>query len=87
MGQSPEIVEAAFQLKDKALYPGVLKGHDGYYLISLQERKVPEEAQVQENIENVKTQLLSMKQNSAYAEWITALKDKSTIEIEPGLLD
>ncbi len=87
LGQSPEIIEAAFQLKDKALHPGVLKGHDGYYLIALKERKVPEEAQVQENLEDVKKQLLSMKQNSAYAEWIAALKNKSNIEIEAGLLD
>jgi len=87
LGQSPEIIEAAFQLKDKTVHPGVLKGHDGYYLIALNERKVPEESQVQENLGDVKKQLLSMKQNSAYAEWITALKNKSNIEIEPGLLD
>jgi len=87
LGQSPEIIEAAFQLKDNALHPGVLKGHDGYYLIALKERKMPEEAQVQEKLVDVKKQLLSMKQNSAYAEWVTALKNKSSIEIEAGLLD
>ncbi|MFK5951749.1 MAG: SurA N-terminal domain-containing protein [Desulfobacterium sp.] len=87
LGQSPEIIEAAFQLKDKDFYPGVLKGHDGYYLIALEERKVPGDAQVQENLGDVKKQLLSMKQNSAYAAWVTALKNKSSIEIEAGLLD
>ncbi|SMC94003.1 peptidyl-prolyl cis-trans isomerase D [Desulfocicer vacuolatum DSM 3385] len=87
LGQSPDIVEAAFQLKDNTVYPGVLKGHDGYYLIAMKEQQVPEEANVQENLDDVKKSLLSMKQNAAYADWITALKEKSTIEIEPGFLE
>jgi peptidyl-prolyl cis-trans isomerase D len=87
LGQSPEIVEVAFQLGDNAFHPGVLKGNDGYYLISLKEKKVPGEAQVQENLADVKQQLVSMKQNAVYADWIAALKNKSTIEIEMGILD
>jgi len=87
LGQSPDIMAAAFQLEDNALHPGVLKGNDGYYLISLKERKVPGEAQVQENVSDVKQQLVSMKQNAAYSDWTMALRNKSTIEIETGLLD
>jgi len=87
LGQSPEILETAFKLKDKALYPKVLKGHDGYYLIALKERKIPAKTEVDQNLGDVKKQLLSEKQNYAYSQWITALKNKSIIKIEPGILD
>ncbi len=87
LGQSPEIIETAFQLKANVLHPAVLKGNDGYYLISLKEKKVPAEEEVQNNLADVKNQLKSMKQNAAYTEWVTALKNKSTIEIQPDILD
>ena len=87
LGQSPEIIAKAFELKGEGLYPGVLKGNDGYYLISLKEKKTPTEAEVKEHLADVKNQLKSMKQNAAYTEWIAALKSKSTIEIQPDILD
>ena len=87
LGQSPEIIKAAFELKENAFYPGVLKGNDGYYLISLKEKKVPGEEEIKKNLADVKQQIKSMKQNSAYGEWITALKENSTIEIQPDILD
>ncbi len=87
LGQSPEIIRAAFELKENAFHPGVLKGNDGYYLISLKERKVPGEEEINKNLADVMQQIKSMKQNAAYGEWITALKEKSTIEIQPDILD
>lgn len=87
LGQSPEIVKAAFELKENAFHPGVLKGNDGYYLISFKEKKVPGEEEVKKHMADVMQQIKSMKQNSAYGEWIAALKEKSTIEIQPDILD
>jgi peptidyl-prolyl cis-trans isomerase D len=87
LGQSPEIIKAAFELKENAFYPGVLKGNDGYYLISLKEKKVPGEEEIKKNMADVMQQIKSMKQNAAYGDWIAALKEKSTIEIQPDILD
>ena len=87
LGQSPEIIKAAFELKENTFHPAVLKGNDGYYLISLKERKVPGEDDVKKNLADVMEQIKSMKQNAAYGEWLAALKEKSTIEIQPDILD
>ena len=87
LGHSPDIVEAAFKLEKGQVHPGVLKGNDGYYLISLREKEIPDDAQVDKNIKEVKQQLKGMKQNAAYGQWMAALKAKSDIRIEPRVLE
>lgn len=87
LGQSPEITAAAFKLADNAIHPEVLKGNDGYYVIELKERIIPGEAEVEKNVDSVKSQLLMRKQNAAYQDWMARLKTAGTIEVEPGLLE
>lgn len=88
LGRNPEIADAAFKLSEKDwLYAEVLKGAEGYYVISYKDKKVPEPSVVKENIDSVKDRLTRTKQGRTYEAWIQALKDKSKIEIQDGFLN
>ncbi|MEA1969405.1 MAG: peptidyl-prolyl cis-trans isomerase, partial [Thermodesulfobacteriota bacterium] len=88
LGNSPEIVKAAFKLtKENMICQKVLKSNGNFYIISFNEKKVPDQAKIDENLTREKKQLAIKKQNSTYAAWIKELKANGTIEIEQGIID
>lgn len=88
LGNSPEIVKAAFKLtKENMICQKVLKSNGKFYIISFNEKKVPDQAKIDENLTREKKQLAIKKQNSTYAAWIKELKANGTIEIEQGIID
>ena len=88
IGRSPEFTSAAFKLSDKnRLYSEVIKAGSNYYVISFKEKKIPDEAEIKKNIDDVKKRLIQTKQGRTYAAWLQAMKDKSDIQIQEGILN
>ena len=88
IGRESAISQAAFKLKDGDIVgDSVVEGKKGYYVIALKDKKIPADDEISENIKSVKDQLFRTKQSEMYVSWIDKLKSKSTIEIQPGLID
>ncbi len=88
IGRSPEFTSAAFKLSDKnRLYSEVIKAGSNYYVISFKEKKIPDEAEIKKNMDDVKKRLIQTKQGRTYAAWLQAMKDKSDIQIQEGILN
>lgn len=88
LGREPEVASAAFNLSEsQPLAQEVVEGSAGYYVVALKERKVPADEEITENMTSTKETLSRNKQSQIYTAWMEQLKTKSTIEIEPGLID
>ena len=88
VGKSADFTSAAFKLTpNRPLCPRVLKTDQGFYVIAFKEKQVPESEKIQENLPDVKQQLLQTKQGQSYQAWINALRDNSEIEIDPQFMN
>ncbi len=79
VGREPRFVGAAFSLS-----PGMVakptEGSRGYYLIRLVEKTEFNEAEFAGQLENLKNQILSRRQQMMFSQWYTALKEKADIK-------
>ncbi|MEA2058966.1 MAG: SurA N-terminal domain-containing protein [Thermodesulfobacteriota bacterium] len=88
LGNKPEIVKQAFKLtQENRMADKVIKSSNRFYIICLNEKKVPDQDEINENLDKTREEFAVSKQNKVYAEWIQALRDKSTIEISQGIID
>ena len=66
-----EIIQAAFLLSDtKKLADKVFKGGKGYYVIQFKARKAPDVAELDDQKETLKKQLITQKQETLFNQWI-----------------
>jgi len=87
-GPNSQITIKAFELTpEEPLYPEVIKGNGGFYLISMGEQKLPEADYIKENLEEIKESVTRLKQNRVYGEWLTQLRADAKIDIRQGFLD
>ncbi len=86
IGYEREIAKAAFNLSNETKFSEhVIKGRKGYYVIAFKERKEPEDFEKEK--EKVKERLLQQKKFKTFDVWVSQLKDKSEITIEPDFLN
>ena len=87
IGQSPELMEAAFNLTSAAPLPKTpIKLGDRWIVFKLKSRTAASEAEFQKNKEQIKQSLLPQKQQEAVDTWLKGLRAKATIEINQALL-
>ena len=88
VGRSQAFTRAAFSLTpERPLHSDVLQTSQGFFIIAYKDRKAPEESEIQENITEIKSQLLQAKQGQYFQAWINELKEKSDIEINSRLIN
>ncbi len=87
-GSNSEITTVAFDLSpEKPVHPAVVAGSGSFYVISFREQKLPDAAEINENLDGVKTSLARSKQGRVYGEWLGELRTAAMIDIKKGFLD
>ena len=82
MGYAQEILDAAFKLSTKdEIYPDVLKINDVFYIISLNEKIIPDGFKDSEEKKAIIASLENQKKEKVYAAWINKLKATNEVEI------
>ncbi len=89
IGNSPAFVQASFSLKGKnQIHPEIIDVDSKFYIVGFKEVKYPEESEILENLENIKTQISSRKLTQYYQAWINELKINSKINYDnPEILN
>ncbi len=88
LGSSPELLKAAFELQaEKEVYPSVLSTQDGFYIIALKEKTVPDPSVSDDDLDDVRNEILTAKQNQVFRTWLDELREKSDISINPNLFN
>ena len=87
VGNPDEFIKAGFSLnKDNRIYPEIIETLQGYYIIGFKERKTPEESEISENLENLKSQILRRKEAQSYQAWMAQLRKQNKITYDLQLL-
>ncbi len=88
IGGSDAVKNAAFTLtSEHPVHSDVLQTNQGFFIIAYKDRKTPEEDEIQENLSEIKSQVLQAKQGQYFQAWINELKEKSQIEINSQFID
>ncbi len=83
-----KITSAAFKLSPKnRFFSNVLKANGNYYIIAFKDKKVPDQVEIDKNMDKAKKELLKIKRNKTFTAFLDTLRMKSKIKIEPGLMD
>jgi len=87
VGNPDEFIKAGFSLnKDNRIYSEIIETLQGYYIIGFKERKTPDESEISENLENLKSQILRRKEAQSYQAWMAQLRKQNKITYDPQLL-
>jgi peptidyl-prolyl cis-trans isomerase D len=87
IGYEPGIIETAFGLRDDQSLPEeVLQGRNGWYVIQLKARKLPDEEGFGAEKANLMEQLPEQKKQGVFQQWLADLKSRGRIEIEEKLI-
>lgn len=85
---SETITQAAFTLDPKKpVYEQVLDVSGKFYIIGLKEKQAPDAAAIAENLDKVKMQLETRKQQDYYAQWLADRKEKAEIRINTDIIN
>jgi peptidyl-prolyl cis-trans isomerase D len=88
IGRSADFIRAAFALdRENPLCPNVLQTDEGFFIISFKDKQVPGPDEIQQNLTDIRQQLLDAKKGQYYQAWINELKEKSRIEINPQFIN
>ncbi len=88
IGYEPEITRSAFMLSsDKKLTEDVIKGNNGYYIISLNARKEADTEGFEREKSKIREMLLLKKKTRLFDEWLSQLRNKSEISVEENVLE
>jgi len=88
IGWENELSQAAFDLsKAKPVAEKVVKGSDGYYVIRLKDRRLPDMQEYDKEKEAIQQTLLSQKQYHAMDTWLKEVKAKSEITIQEDFIN
>jgi peptidyl-prolyl cis-trans isomerase D len=87
LGYEPEIVQSAFKLTAAdPLHEAPLKANQGWYVIRLKERRLPDAEGFQNEKDMLSNQLDINKKQSAEQQWMADLKARSQIETNQKLI-
>lgn len=87
-GPNSEITAVAFELTpENRVHPAVVPGIGGFYVLAFREQKLPDAAEIDENLDGVKISLARSKQGRVYGEWLGELRMAANIDIKKGFLD
>ena len=85
---SGAIAQAAFTLDEKnPVYKKVLEASGKFYIICLKEKQVPDAAAIADNLDKVKLQLETRKQQDYYSQWLATRKEKAEIRINTDIIN
>ncbi len=87
IGASPDLLDAAFKLGDKAVHDEVIQSSAGFFVIALNEKLLPEEEKITQGLSQTRDEILMAKQNQVYRTWLDNLKAKSDIEVNPDFFN
>ncbi len=88
IGNEPVLTEQAFALSDTNKRPkDIVKGADGYYVISFKQRSLPDAAGFEKEKAQLKQSLLSQKQRIALDAFMEQIRTRSEIVIAEGFLE
>jgi len=84
---SEKIVKAGFSLsEDNTIFPETVETFQGYYIIGFKERKLPEESEIAEYKQILKSEILRGKQAQFYQTWVAQLRKQSKIKYNTQIL-
>jgi peptidyl-prolyl cis-trans isomerase D len=87
IGYEPEITRVAFMLsRDKKLSENIIKGKNGYYIISLNDRKEADPQGFDHEKSKIKEMLLLKKKNQSFDAWLSQIRNRSDISVEKDVL-
>ena len=85
---SEAIAQAAFTLDEKnPVYKKVLEASGKFYIIGLKEKQTPDAAAIADNLDKVKLQLESRKQQDYYSQWLATRKENAEIRINTDIIN
>jgi len=85
---SDAIAQAAFTLDEKnPVYKKVLEASGKFYIIGLKEKQIPDAAAIADNLDKVKLQLETRKQQDYYSQWLATRKEKAEIRINTDIIN
>lgn len=85
---SEAVAQAAFTLDEKnPVYKKVLEASGKFYIIGLKEKQTPDAAVIADNLDKVKLQLETRKQQDYYSQWLVARKEKAEIRINTDIIN
>jgi peptidyl-prolyl cis-trans isomerase D len=85
---SEAIAQAAFTLDEKEpVYEHVLEVSGKFYIIGFKEKQAPDATAIAENLDKVKMQLETRKQQDYYSQWLAARKEKAEIRINTDIIN
>jgi peptidyl-prolyl cis-trans isomerase D len=85
---SEAIAQAAFTLDEKKpVYEHVLEVSGKFYIIGFKEKQAPDATAIAENLDKVKMQLETRKQQDYYSQWLAAQKEKAEIRINTDIIN
>ncbi len=83
IGHETELAQTAFTLSfENPISEAPIKARNGYYVIAFQERRLPSDDAYLSEIDGIRTELTTRKQQEVYQALVTRLKEESTITIE-----
>ncbi len=83
IGNAPPVAKAAFELKNIGdVAKEVLNGPQGYYVVRLAGRVLPEGSEFEKQKEALGRQLLEQKKTKLFQEWLVNARDNSEILVE-----
>ncbi len=86
IGYEPQIQQDAFQLTmEKPLLDKPVQGRQGWYVVQLKARQVPDEAGYAKERASIMKRLTEQKKETTFKSWLQELKSKSKIEINEEL--
>ena len=86
-GKAPALKETAFALSDKKAYPDkVLETDKGMVVIKFKERQVPGQEEFQKQKERLEKQVVQMKKEDLFNQFLERLKAKVEITVDKKLL-
>lgn len=75
-----EFTKTTFKIANIGETGKIVKTQEGYYLVKLIDRKLPDEILYQKEKESIKTELLTKKQNIIFSKWLENLRKHSKIK-------
>lgn len=87
IGSEQEVSRIGFELSDKKTLPEqVISGQQGWYIISLKERKSPTEEGFEKEKKNIVSGLTEQKKQQIFQDWLAELKSRGKVEINRQLI-
>jgi peptidyl-prolyl cis-trans isomerase D len=87
IGYEPQIQQQAFQLTlDKPMFPEVIQGRQGWYVLRLKGRQSPENEGFTKEKSDIVKRMTEQKKQTTFQSWLEDLRSRGKIEINKELI-